>query len=345
MGEAKVIKAVTEGVTKKVAAKEIKERTAKATGKTTKEITREPKVQRNYKDTVSRMLFREPENALSLYNALNGTGYTDASQITFNMLDNAIYMGMQNDISFLIMNEVNLYEHQSTYNLNMPLRDLFYVAELLQVYVKDQSLYSSKLIKLPTPHFVVFYNGIEDKPEKRILRLSEAFEVSTDDPELELKVTILNINPKMNEELKEKCPVLKQYTQYVEQVRYNSAGMPLEQAVETAIEYCIRHDILKDFLLKQRAEVVKMSIVEYDEEREIELIRRDEREIGKEMGIQEERQRAQEELDKNRENTIRSIISICKEMGGDQKVAVQKLMMNCNLNEEQAKEKVALYWE
>lgn len=345
MGEAKVIKAVTEGVTKKVAAKEIKERTAKATGKTTKEITREPKVQRNYKDTVSRMLFREPENALSLYNALNGTGYTDASQITFNMLDNAIYMGMQNDISFLIMNEVNLYEHQSTYNLNMPLRDLFYVAELLQVYVKDQSLYSSKLIKLPTPHFVVFYNGVEDKPEKRILRLSEAFEVPTDDPELELKVTILNINPKMNEELKEKCPVLKQYTQYVEQVRYNSAGMPLEQAVETAIEYCIRHNILKDFLLKQRAEVVKMSIFEYDEEREIELIRRDEREIGKEMGIQEERQRAQEELDKNRENTIRSIISICKEMGGDQKVAVQKLMMNCNLNEEQAKEKVALYWE
>ena len=102
------------------------------------------------------------------------------------------------------MNEVNLYEHQSTYNLNMPLRDLFYVAELLQVYVKDQSLYSSKLIKLPTPHFVVFYNGIGDKPEKRILRLSEAFEVPTDDPELELKVTILNINPKMNEELKEK---------------------------------------------------------------------------------------------------------------------------------------------
>ena len=334
MGEAKITKAMT------------KDAAITATDVSTKEaIAKGTKVQRNYKDTVSRMLFREPENALSLYNALNGTDYTDASQIIFNMLDNAIYMGMQNDISFLIMNEVNLYEHQSTYNLNMPLRDLFYVAELLQVYVKDQSLYSSKLIKLPTPHFVVFYNGIEDKPEKRILRLSEAFEVSTDDPELELKVTILNINPKMNEELKEKCPVLKQYTQYVEQVRYNSAGMPLEQAVETAIEYCIRHDILKDFLLKQRAEVVKMSIVEYDEEREIELIRRDEREIGKEMGIQEERQRAQEELDKNRENTIRSIISICKEMGGDQKVAVQKLMMNCNLNEEQAKEKVALYWE
>lgn len=346
MGEVKVTKEVTEGVTKTA---EVTAKAVEVAGKTVKEITREAKVQRNYKDTVSRMLFREPENALSLYNALNGTSYTDASQLTFNMLDNAIYMGMQNDISFLIMNEVNLYEHQSTYNLNMPLRDLFYVAELLQVYVKDQSLYSSKLIKLPTPHFVVFYNGVEDKPEKRILRLSEAFEVPTEDPELELKVTILNINPSMNEELKEKCQVLKQYTQYVELVRYNSAGMPLEQAVETAIEYCIRHDILRDFLLKQRAEVVKMSIFEYDEEREIELIRRDEREIGKEIGekigIEKERQRAQEELDKNRENTIRSIISICKEMGGDQEVAAQKLMKNCNLDEEQAKEKVAFYWE
>ena len=379
MGEVKVTKEVTEGVTKQAITKEIikegtaKERTTRAatveaTGKIIKEIARETKVQRNYKDTVSRMLFREPENALSLYNALNGTNYTDASQITFNMLDNAIYMAMQNDISFLIMNEVNLYEHQSTYNLNMPLRDLFYVAELLQVYVKDQSLYSSKFIKLPTPHFVVFYNGIESKPEKRILRLSEAFEVPTDDPELELKVTILNINPKMNEELKEKCPILKQYTQYVEQVRYNSANMPLEQAVEEAIEYCVRHDILKDFLLKQRAEVVKMSIFEYDEEREIELIRRDEREIGEqigkeigqkigqkigeEIGAKKERQKAEQELkkvkeslDKSQEKAIQSMISLCQRLGGTKEQAIEELQGNYGLTKEKAEEKVRTYWK
>ena len=341
MGEAKITKAMT------------KDAAITATDVSTKEaIAKGTKVQRNYKDTVSRMLFREPENALSLYNALNGTDYTDASQIIFNMLDNAIYMGMQNDISFLIMNEVNLYEHQSTYNLNMPLRDLFYVAELLQVYVKDQSLYSSKLIKLPTPHFVVFYNGIEDKPEKRILRLSEAFEVPTDDPELELKVTILNINPKMNEELKEKCPVLKQYTQYVEQVRYNSAGMPLEQAVETAIEYCIRHDILKDFLLKQRAEVVKMSIFEYDEEREMELIRRDEREIGEQIGAEKERKKAEQELkkvkenlDKSQENAVQSMISLCQRLGGTKEQAIEELQGNYGQTEEQAKEKIKTYWK
>ena len=365
MGEVKVTKEVTEGVTKTA---EVTAKAVEATGKTVKEIAREIKVQRNYKDTVSRMLFREPENALSLYNALNGTSYTDASQITFNMLDNAIYMGMQNDISFLIMNEVNLYEHQSTYNLNMPLRDLFYVAELLQVYVKDQSLYSSKLIKLPTPHFVVFYNGIESKPEKRILRLSEAFEVPTDDPELELKVTILNINPKMNEELKGKCPVLKQYTQYVEQVRYNSANMPLEQAVEEAIEYCVRHDILKVFLLNQRAEVVKMSIFEYDEEREIELIRRDEREIGEQIGkeigqkigeeigarkerqntqkiLKEERRKAQQELDKSQENAIQSMISLCRRLGGTREQAIEESQENYGLTKEKAEEKVKIYWK
>ena len=244
------------------------------------------KHKRNYKDTVFRMLFSDRENLLSLYNAVIGKNYKNPEELEIVTLENAIYMGMKNDLAFIIDTNLYLYEHQSTYNLNMPLRDLFYVAELLQVYVKDQSLYSSKLIKLPTPHFVVFYNGVEDKPEKRILRLSEAFEVPTKDPELELKVTILNINPRMNEDLKEKCPVLKQYTQYVEQVRRNSASMPLEQAVEAAIEYCIRQDILKDFLLKQRAEVVKMSIFEYDEEREMELIRRDEREIGEQIGAE-----------------------------------------------------------
>ena len=330
MGEVKVTKAET------------KEAVKEATITAVEVTTRETKVQRNYKDTVSRMLFQKPENALSLYNALNGTSYTDASQITFNMLDNAIYMGMQNDISFLIMNEVNLYEHQSTYNLNMPLRDLFYVAELLQVYVKDQSLYSSKLIKLPTPHFVVFYNGVESKPERQVLKFSEAFEVPTKDPELELKVTILNINPEMNEELKEKCPILKQYTQYVEQVRYNSVGMPLEQAVEAAIEYCIRHDILKDFLLKQRAEVVKMSIFEYDEEREMELIRRDEREIGKEIG-----QKLGEEIgaEKERENTIKSIISFGRKLGASKEQIIRELQERCLLEEQEAEKKVSLYWK
>ena len=136
--------------------------------------------------------------------------------------------------------------------------------------------------------------------------------------------------------------------------------LPLEQAVETAIEYCIKHDILKDFLLKQRAEVIKMSIFEYDEEREIELIRRDEREIGQEIGqkigeeigAKKERQKAEQELkkvkesfDKSQENAIQSMISLCRRLGGTREQAIEELQENYGLTKEKAEEKVRTYWK
>ena len=313
---------------------------------------------RNYKDTVYRMLFKEPRYALSLYNSLNGTTYTDESILEFNTLENAIYMGIKNDLSFLIMNQMYLYEQQSTYAPNIPLRDLFYVADLLQAYVKDESLYSSKRIKLPAPHFVVFYNGTEKLQEKIELKLSDSFERNLGEPELELKVQIFNINPGMNEKLKEKCPVLEEYMLYVERIREYVKSMPLEEAVGQAIESCVRDNILRDFLLEQRAEVFKMSIYEYDEERELKLIRADERELGR----QEERENTQREREKTkkerentqrerqraeneRENAIISIISLCKEFGGNQETAMKKLIEKCKMTQSDAEEKVRKYWD
>ncbi len=300
------------------------------------------------------MLFKEPNNALSLYNSLNGTAYTDESMLEFNTLENAIYMGMKNDLSFLIMDQMHLYEQQSTYTPNMPLRDLFYVTDLLQVYVKDKSIYSSKQIKLPTPHFIVFYNGTENLPEKIELKLSDSFEVETDEPELELKVQILNINPRMNEELKEKCPVLKEYVIYVEKIREYVKEMPLEEAVEKAIEECVRDNILRDFLLEQRAEVFKMSIYEYDEERELKLIREDERELGKQLGIElgreEERKNTEAERQekeialKKAEESIKALVSVCQEFGNTKEATVEKLIKKCELSKEDAEEKVNKYW-
>lgn len=240
---------------------------------------------RNYKDTVFRMLFKEPDNALSLYNALNGTTYEDIKKLQFNTLENAIYMNIKNDISFLIMNRINLYEHQSTYAPNMPLRDLLYVSDILQEYVKDKSLYSSRKIKIPNPHFVVFYNGMEKRPEKMEYRLSDLFFITEETPELELKVTVLNINQEMNTDLKEKCKILKEYMIYVDKVRNYAKLMPFNNAVGKAVEECIRENVLKEFLSKQRAEVIKVSIYEYDKEKELRIIRADEREIGREEGI------------------------------------------------------------
>lgn len=283
------------------------------------------------------MLFGQAKEALSLYNSLNGTSYTDASVLEFNTLENAIYMGMKNDLSFLVMEQMHLYEQQASYTPNMPLRDLFYVADLLQAFVKDKSLYSSKQIKLPTPHFVVFYNGLQKLPERQVLKLSDAFEIQTDCPELELKVLVLNINPGMNEELKNKCPTLKEYVIYVEKVRSYAKSLPLEEAVEKAINDCINENVLRDFLLKQKTEVFKMSIYEYDEERERKLMLADERELGREEGRKEEKE--------NTDTAIKVIISMSRKLENSKEETITLLMKQCNLTQENAEIAVNKWWD
>lgn len=239
-----------------------------------------PQAQKKYKDTIFRLLFNGRERALSLYNGVNGTKYNDASILQYNTLENAIYMNIHNDISFVIANQIQMYEHQSTVPINMPLRDLFYIADILQKTVADKTIYGSRPLMIPNPDFVVFYNGEKTLAERMELKLSDNFIIPTDNPALELRVTILNINDGMNEGLKEKCPALKQYMQYVNRVRKYSKEMDLKIAVTRAVDECICEGILKDFLIKQKAEVIKMSIYEFDEEREMKLIRESEREFG-----------------------------------------------------------------
>jgi len=298
------------------------------------------KIQKNHKDTVFRFLFGRPEYALALYNSLNGTNYRDTGQLRYNTLENAIYMGMKNDISFVIAQQMNLYEHQSTVNPNMPLRDLFYIADLLQKEYRDRSVYSAKQIKIPAPQFVVFYNGREQMPERLELKLSDAYEIPSRDPSLELKVTVLNINPGMNEGLKEKCPILKEYVSFVEKVRTHAGQMEPEEAVELAVEECIRENILKDFLREQRSEVTMLSIYEYDEEKELELIRAEEREIGQQIGQQIGERRGREEERKRtmaeHEKHLSTTLTLCKEFGCSREQTVEKLMECCGLCREEA---------
>lgn len=173
---------------------------------------------RNYKDTLFRMIFREPEALLSLYNAINGTDYTDTEKLEIVTLENAIYMNMKNDLAFLVDCRINMYEHQASVNPNMPLRNLFYVAKEFQSLVDHKSLYASNIVKVPTPSFIVFYNGTEKQPERKELKLSDAFSVPVEDPALELKVTQLNIKAGHNKKILEKCAVLKEYSQYIERV-------------------------------------------------------------------------------------------------------------------------------
>ena len=242
------------------------------------------KMQRNYKDTVFRMLFNNKEALLSLYNAINGTHYDRTDDLEIITLENAVYMAMKNDIAFILGLYMNLYEHQSTLNPNMPLRDLFYIAKQMEKLVVDDTLYSSRVVKIPTPKFIVFYNGVDACEERRILKLSDAFQKKEEEVDLELKVLVLNINAGMNRQIMESCQTLKEYSIYVERVRKYRAVMPIEQAVEKAVTECIRENILADFLKKQRAEVVAMSILEYNEEEEIKKIRASERRGGYDDG-------------------------------------------------------------
>ena len=235
---------------------------------------------KKYKDTVFRMLFSDRENLLSLYNAINGTTYENPEALEIVTLENAIYMGMKNDLAFIMDTNLYLYEHQSTYNPNMPLRDLFYICSEYQKLVDKQSLYSSTLQKIPAPNFIEFYNGSTAAPDCTELRLSSAFEHLSGEPKLELIVTVLNVNEGHNAELMQHCNTLNEYAQYVAKVRHYAADMSLDQAVERAVDECIREGILAEFLTCNRNEVISMSIFEYDKELEEKKLRKAEYEAG-----------------------------------------------------------------
>ena len=246
---------------------------------------------RTYKDSVFRMLYSRKEELLSLYNALNGTDYQDPDQLTVTTLENAIYMNMKNDVSFLLDAEMMLYEHQSTWNPNMPLRDLIYISRLLGKYVNKESLYASTLVKIPAPRFVTFYNGSANAPEDVTLKLSDAFEERMGEgkegaePELELKVRFLNINQGQNQELMGKCRSLREYSEFVTRIRrYAAEGTAIEEAVDRTVTECITEGILADFLRNQRTEVVAVSIFEYNEEEELKKLGRAEYRKGKTDG-------------------------------------------------------------
>ena len=250
---------------------------------------------KKYKDTVFRMLFSDRKNLLSLYNAINGTGYENPEELEIVTLENAIYMGMKNDLAFIIDTNLFLYEHQSTYNANMPLRDLFYIAGEYQKLVDHKSLYSSALQKIPAPNFIVFYNGTEKKKERWENLLSEAYENHTGEPNLELRVVTLNINEGHNRELMEQCQILREYAQYVAKVRNYTKEMELDAAVERAVNECIHEGILVEFLRMNRMEVIAMSIFEYDKEEEEKKLRKAEFEAGVAEGIEKGELKAKKE--------------------------------------------------
>ncbi len=206
---------------------------------------------------------------LSLYNAIRGTSYTNLDELEVNTLEDVVFLSYKNDISFIIDSRLSLYEHQSTWCGNMPLRYLFYVSSLFSKITANDNLHGSKTIPLPTPQFIVFFNGTKNIPDRSIHRLSDAYTLAEEEVILELSVLVLNINKGHNEVLMNQCKVLDGYAFFVQKVKEESRSKPIYEAIECAIDICIQEDILADFLKIHRAEVMSVSIFEYDAERHI----------------------------------------------------------------------------
>nr|WP_297884411.1 hypothetical protein [uncultured Blautia sp.] len=252
---------------------------------------KEPEVTANrcFKSRLFVMVFEDKRELLKLYNAVSGKNYQNPELLEINTLDNAIYMSMRNDLSFIIDSRMPLYEHQSSYNPNLPLRFLLYNADVFSGLTKDENLYGTKLVRLPTPQFIVFYNGEKELPDRMELKLSDAYTVKEEEVSLELKAVMLNINPGHNEKILEACKTLREYTEYTSRVREYTRTMDLEAAVERAITECIQEGILEEFLKKNRAEAKSVSIYEYDMEKHMRMEREDAREDGIQEGIFENR--------------------------------------------------------
>ena len=266
-------------------------------------------VSREYKDRLFNFLFGSEENrewTLSLYNAVNRSDYKDASLIRITTIREVMYLSMHNDVSFLISDEMNLYEQQSTFNPNMPLRQLQYAGNLYEKYVTEHKMnkYGAKLLRLPVPKLVVFYNGTLDREDETILRLSDSFPPGAD-ADIEVKVRMININHGRSEDILETCEPLREYAWLVEEIRANRRETDIEEAVDMAIANIPQSFVIKPFLEAHRAEVKGMLLTEYNEVEQMELFREEGREEGRAEGREEGRAEGRFE---EREAAVRNLI-------------------------------------
>ena len=247
-------------------------------------FTIDSRPERNYKDRLFKAIFgRNTEQSkqwrLELYNALNGTNITDADALEINTIENVLFISMHNDISFIVDTEMNLYEEQSSWNPNMPLRGFFYFSILYQKYLEKNkmTILSKQKIMIPRPRFFVFYHGKKTEPETLKLKLSDSFLGGPrDQGDFEWTATILNLRPDEEAPLNKKCTPLYHYIKFVSMVTTNvDAGMERKQAVEKAVDEAIKENLLGDFFKINKAEVIGMFMTEFDEELAINTWRQD----------------------------------------------------------------------
>lgn len=276
-------------------------------------------VNREQKSRLFCFIFGAEENRnhlLSLYNAVNNTNYTNVEDVKITTLEDIIYIHMKNDVSFIFDSNMNLYEHQSTFNPNMPLRGMMYFSTLYSQYISEnkKNIYGKTIVKIPTPRYIVFYNGDEKYPDYMELKLSDAFETPDNSGRFEWTATMLNINMGHNQDILNKCQALWQYSDYISRVKEYSKSMSIKEAVDKAVNYAIEHDYLDGFFKRHKEGIMLSCLTEFNEK------------IFEEDGISK-------------------AIIMLKNVNATKDMVVVQLIEQYSLSKEKATELVNTYWE
>ena len=294
-----------------------------------------------------RFVFGAVENKkhlLSLYNAINNTEYSNIDDIEINTLSDIIYIRMKNDVSFILDSDMNLYEHQSTFNPNMPLRGMMYFSTLYSQFlsVNRKNIYGKTLVKIPTPRYIVFYNGDDIFPDKIELKLSDAFERPDSSGHFEWTATMLNINKGHNPDILGKCQALSQYSDFVAKVKENYQTMPIEEAVDKAVQYAISNNYLDGFFKKHREGIMLSCLTEFNEEVFRKGIHEEGFAEGREAGLAEGHEAG---LAEGRKAAIITSIQILREVNISKETVLQQIMEKYELTKEETEKVVNSHWE
>lgn len=294
-------------------------------------------INRTYKDRLFKIIFEDKKELLSLYNALTGKNYQNPDELEINTIDDAIYMHLKNDMSFILDDWQNLFEQQSTFNPNQPLRGFFYFADLYKVKYFGKKIYSTRLLKIPTPQYIVFYNGTTSMPDRKELRLSDAFQQPTTQPDIEVVAHMLNINYGHNKELMERCQKLKEYAQFIDIIRHylrENKQWSNEQAISKAIDDCIKNNILRDILQKERLRVMASILSEFDEVGYKEMIRQEAYEDAYEDAYEE-----------GVEYGVKTLIEFVQDIGYSKEDATTLVKQRFHLSDDAINQYMQKFWK
>lgn len=297
------------------------------------------KENRKHKDSIFTDLFYSDvsakENLLELHNALYNTKYSDPEVINLIGLEDVLFQNFKNDVAFSVDGRrIVLSEHQSTVNPNMPVRDLLYIAREYEKVIPVRNRYKTTLVPIPTPQFLVFYNGARDQPVEQILKLSDAFIEPEEGLNLELIVRVININPDKHHEMLEKCNVLREYSLFVEETRRYSKD---EHQLERAVNECIKKGILAEYLSRKSSEVINMLMAEYSYETEMEVLREEAREEAEKEAARKADKRIREAEEKAEEKV--------RKAGEKLAVIVENAAKNFGISVEEACGKMGITYE